>query len=197
MNTIPYWNDLWKERMSPGCDYELRNGEKAKHLINELWMKPQYIKKKKLDIGCGTGFHIKSLMENCKEWGENYWGVDLSEEAIGVARERGLNAQVMDISDFKSSFGFELFLLLDTLEHIEDHEGLANKIMGISADKFTIFGNVPLYHSASQITNGGFEHSMDVIKVNKFIKMCGIKKFYCDVYGIDGWPYMTFEAIKK
>ena len=195
MSITAYWDKLWTDRCSVGDNGELRNGEKAKYILEKLWMKPEYIHMKKLDIGCGTCFHVASLMEGAREWGENYMGIDLSSTAIEVANHRGFNAHVMDISEVTET-GFELFLLLDTLEHIEYHEVCANKIKEISAKHFAIYGNVPLYHSAHQIKDGGFEHKMDVHVVHKFIQMCGIENFYHKVYGIMGYPYMIFEAHK-
>ncbi len=76
-----------------------------------------------LDVGCGTGFLLKHLAER------GFWGVgiDLSDESVGIARERlvemgasnRLDAQIG--SAYEPPDGpFDLICLTDVLEHLDE-----------------------------------------------------------------------------
>jgi hypothetical protein len=63
------------------------------------------------------------------------------------------------------------------------------------ADKeYSIFGNIPLYLSESEI-EGHYERNMTIHTVNRFLNYAGCAgKFMSQVYGINGFPYMWFEG---
>lgn len=48
-----------------------------------------------LDLGCGPGYHSAYFMEK----GMAVTAIDLSEEMVGIAKEQGVDAQVMDIEN--------------------------------------------------------------------------------------------------
>jgi hypothetical protein len=144
----------------------------------------------------------------CAEWKKNYTGIDLSEKAVANARKLGIEAYVADIHCQNPRWSmddglmeyhynaYELFLFLDSLEHIHHHVKLAEKVKQLAAEKFGIFGNVPLYHSV-HAENEGIERPMNITLVARFLKKCGIDKFRHEVYGIHGWPYLWFEGYNR
>jgi SAM-dependent methyltransferase len=75
-----------------------------------------------LDVGCGTGGLTAAL-------GERYRveGVDPSEEAVAIARARGLRATVMRL-DASLPSGFDVACALDVLEHVDDDLALAGHL---------------------------------------------------------------------
>ncbi len=79
-----------------------------------------------LDVGCSSGI----LLEKLREQGyEHLYGIDISEESIAIARERGLqNVFVMDATrmDFPSGT-FDVLISSDSLEHIEDDAAVARE----------------------------------------------------------------------
>jgi 2-polyprenyl-3-methyl-5-hydroxy-6-metoxy-1,4-benzoquinol methylase len=73
---------------------------------------------KLLDIGCGTGFFLETM-------GDRYegWGLDQSELAVSMCRERGLSnvhvGSALDVSAVGDQV-FDAVTLFDVLEHLED-----------------------------------------------------------------------------
>lgn len=71
-----------------------------------------------LDLGCGSGKYLKIL----KSLGyENFFGVDISEEQIKIAKEFNLNVQCQDALEFlkNSTQKYDIILLVDVLEHLD------------------------------------------------------------------------------
>jgi hypothetical protein len=125
-------------------------------------------------------------------WKEKYTGIDMSENAINIAKRWGINAEVGSIYDFKSDTKFQLFLFFDVLEHIENYEKTAEQIKKLADDRYCIIGNVPLY--LSHVEDDGYEREMNVAVLANFLNMAGTKQLAHIIYGINGWPYMWFEA---
>jgi SAM-dependent methyltransferase len=77
-----------------------------------------------LDIGCGDGFHLDLL----KRFGDPSWqlvGVDVSEQAVSVARQRGLTVYHGGIDSVGlPAASFDLILLIATIEHVDDPSGV-------------------------------------------------------------------------
>jgi SAM-dependent methyltransferase len=73
-----------------------------------------------VDIGCGTGANIASLMDRY-----SCVGVDLSQDAVSLARERYAGAAFIQSSSFDdlpegTLEGADLVLLMDVIEHVAD-----------------------------------------------------------------------------
>jgi len=79
-------------------------------------------KLKILDLGCGDGRLSAELVKK----GHEVWGTDVFPDGIEEAKKKGINAIKADIEarlPFCDS-EFDLVLILDTLEHIYDEEGV-------------------------------------------------------------------------
>lgn len=186
-----FWDDIWNDRLVDGgfnC-----NGPKFFRLLKILWNKAHFAPKEKLEIGCGAGVHAMWLAEYSPYWRTKWEGIDLSEVAIERAKSWGLNASVCNFTDFKSDKKFELFLFLDVLEHIEDHAAVAEKIKELGADKYTVFGNCPLYLAEDE----SHEREINIHTVKAFMNNAGCEYFIHEIYGITGMPYITFEGTNK
>lgn len=95
------------------------------------------------DIGCGAGVVLSELQPylppECR-----CWGYDISPDAIACCAGRGnanLHFQVGDIRDTANDQFFDLLLILDVFEHVEDYIGLVRDIR--SKGKHKLF-HVPL-----------------------------------------------------
>jgi len=150
---------------------------------------------RKLDVGCGTTFHAARLSQLCPEWGRTYYGIDISSKAVEIAKTLLLNVEQQDFYTWKTSKRFELFMFMDTLEHLEDHGLVARKILELATPSFNVFGNIPLYQSAHGV-EGGFERPMDINALISFLGKLGVKPddFQREIYGCFDYPYMWFAA---
>jgi trans-aconitate methyltransferase len=73
-----------------------------------------------LDIGCGNGHTIAYLH---KKWPEtDFAGIDLSPEAIAIAKKKAPSAQFFEgfLDKIKSDRQFDVVILLGVAEHFED-----------------------------------------------------------------------------
>jgi hypothetical protein len=190
-----YWDKQWAERTQ--SEVVSRNRGKFDKIISELWHRPHYAPLQKLDIGCGPAEHAAVMRDLYFNWTSGYKGIELSKVCAEVAGTKyNLPVEVGDIYKYENGhIKTELFLLLDTFEHIEFPDKLADKIKELAAEKFYVFGNIPLYHSDPS-EHGGFEKPMDVNDVTSFLAMCGIDKVWYEVYGINGYPYLIWEGVK-
>lgn len=75
---------------------------------------------KVLDIGCATGNLIHELKKN-KDC--TVKGIDLDPESVRIAKERGLDVEILDVSKTttldKLGSGYDYILLLDIIEHLD------------------------------------------------------------------------------
>jgi len=92
-----------------------------------------------LDLGCGEGIVIKYLRDidsNLK-----FEGVDINEEAVGLAKSTNpdVKFQIKDINELQYNVNsFDLVMLIEVLEHLEDPGVVLNEIKKFS-NKYLIF----------------------------------------------------------
>ncbi len=195
INAVPYWDTQWEKRTQNGIQL---NVKKAYKLLGKFMEKEYYEKLEKLDIGCGLGHICRYVSMFGQPEFENYYtGIDESKVAIDFGKKHGLNVVCGDILKYEFDKKFDAFLLLDSLEHIEDHLGLANKIRSLAKDRYYIVGNIPLYQSDHVNEMGGFEHEMNSHKLTTFLHNCGAMGCEEEIYGCFGFPYMFFETMVK
>ncbi|MBI5823164.1 MAG: class I SAM-dependent methyltransferase [Chloroflexi bacterium] len=103
--------------------------EKFGFLHIKLWYNEKYLPLLKgydrnapvLELGCGQGFMLRYLQS---AGFTNLTGVDISEEQIAIAKERGFNAIHANAFDFLSSNEgqFEIIFAIDLIEHFKKEE---------------------------------------------------------------------------
>jgi SAM-dependent methyltransferase len=70
-----------------------------------------------LDVGCGPGL----LLDEAARRGYEVMGVELSRDAARHAREElGLDVRELALEDFEDAAGFDVVVLADVIEHVED-----------------------------------------------------------------------------
>jgi 2-polyprenyl-3-methyl-5-hydroxy-6-metoxy-1,4-benzoquinol methylase len=95
-----------------------------------------------LDVGCGTGL----LLLEIEQFGE-VTGIDMSERAVTYCKQRGLtNLAVGDATHVPySDNSFDVVLLLDVLEHVEDDAEAARELARVLAPGGQLIVMVPAF----------------------------------------------------
>lgn len=111
LKTSGFYEDYWK----------LRGKSKFRPRFKTLadWISP---KSNVLEIGCGDGF-FADMIKRLKD--VNYHGADLSSQAIGILKERGLDGEVLDASKDLGRFAdnsFDFVVMSEFIEHVQNSE---------------------------------------------------------------------------
>src|SRR6266699_5125987 len=101
---------------------------KAEHvlrMINRNKIVPRTI----CEVGCGAGEILKQLQENM-DYENLFWGYDISPQALDFSKSRAnerLHFKLADIRQEQDAF-FDLILVMDVIEHLEDYFGFLREI---------------------------------------------------------------------
>ena len=106
--------------MNPGWHVE-ECAWKATYILRMLsqnHLSPQTI----CEVGCGTGEVLKQLQENLESQC-NFWGYDISPQAVELAKTRANERLQFKLADFRRERVdfLDLILVLDVIEHLEDY----------------------------------------------------------------------------
>jgi 2-polyprenyl-3-methyl-5-hydroxy-6-metoxy-1,4-benzoquinol methylase len=97
-----------------------------------------------LEIGCGTG-GLTTILSNFGQ----VTAFDISPDAVDFCKNRGIsNVQIVDISTLsveKYKGSFDLILMLDVLEHIQDDVLVMQKVKDMLTEEGLFFINVPAH----------------------------------------------------
>lgn len=187
-----YWDKTWSERINGDGPISMNQG-KARFICTKLWERPHYLPLMKLEIGCGPMFHAQELSQFYPDLKNTWYGMDTSTVALDRASSEGFHVIRKSIYDFETDKKFSVFLFLDVLEHLDNHELVSQKVKKFATERFYVFGNIPLYQSEHEEC-GGYERPMSIKEIKNFVEMCNCIGFWARVYGINYWPYMVFEA---
>ena len=185
------WDNEWIKRTRSDGTIS-RNAPKAKYLCKKLWDRAYLINMWKLEIGCGEGIHIRSLARHCDAWKENYLGIDISKYAVEKAQQYGIRAEVEDFLTFDTDLRFNLFLFLDSYEHIDDWRAVAAKVRELARDEIVIIGNVPM--APGERDEEISDRQITLNEICDFILACGCNSINHEIYGARGLPFLFFEA---
>jgi len=137
-----------------------------------------------LDIGCGDGTLGYFAMRSYKE----VWGIDISDNALKIAKKRGLKTQKVNLNDenllFEDNY-FDAVTCLDVIEHVFEPIVLINEIHRV------LKMNGLLVISTPNIRY--WRHLFDLVVKGKFPKTSNSTEHY------DGGHlhYFTYSDIEK
>ena len=120
-----------------------------------------------LDIGCATGEYCQKL--NLK--GHKCVGIDNNQKYIKKARERGVEAYVMDASSLEfPDNSFDTILIFEVLEHVKNPDGILKEAKRVA--KKNILITVPNCTELSTLGKFGFtyDHMLEEDHINFFTK---------------------------
>jgi SAM-dependent methyltransferase len=109
-----------------------------------------------LDFGCGSG----AVLEMLKKIGyTNLRGLDVSSDFIKIAKKRGLKADLIKSDHVNlGSKKYDLILLLDVLEHVENDKALLRKMKSSLRKNGRILITVPAHQFLWRIHDEANQH---------------------------------------
>jgi SAM-dependent methyltransferase len=96
-----------------------------------------------IEVGCGSGQILVELRKNLPTSTQLH-GIDISPQAIELAKNNvtpDIKIELRDITKSKLSSKYDLALVIDVIEHLEDYFEFIRELRGIS--RYTIF-HIPL-----------------------------------------------------
>src|SRR5579871_5253872 len=146
---------MWKERYVTG-EYLQKNPSwhveesewKAKHIYRSI-IRNQIHTQAICEVGCGAGEVLRQLQmrldEECL-----FWGYDISPQAIELAKGRANERLCFELADVQVADTpyFDLLLVLDVIEHLEDYYSFLRNIKQKS--RYKMF-HIPLDLSAQTV----------------------------------------------
>ncbi len=120
-----------------------------------------------LDAGCATGEYIEIL----GQLGYDCTGVDVNSEYVNIAKQKGLDVQVMDAKYLKfPDKSFDTVLLFEVLEHVDNPEDVLKEVRRVARKNVLI--SVPNCTQLHRLRTVGltYNHMLDTDHVNFFTK---------------------------
>ncbi|MGO9085612.1 MAG: class I SAM-dependent methyltransferase [Candidatus Sulfotelmatobacter sp.] len=121
------YNSSWHTEESP---FKVRQ---IQRMIRQQKLSPKTV----CDVGCGAGVVLAELQQHlppdcvC-------WGYDVSPDALAMSADRGnekLRFRMCDIRKDECDTFFDLLLMLDVFEHVEDYMGLVRAVRSKARQK--------------------------------------------------------------
>ena len=113
------------------------------------------------EVGCGAG-EVLRLMQMRMSEACTFWGYDISPQAIDMCKERAnerLHFKLADIRQEQDIF-FDLILVLDVIEHLEDYFSFLRDLQSKSRYKLFL---IPLVVSVQGVLGGNiFMRNRDI-----------------------------------
>jgi cyclopropane fatty-acyl-phospholipid synthase-like methyltransferase len=104
------------------------------------------------EIGCGAGEVLRLLQEHMNE-ACTFWGYDISPQALAMCQHKAnerLHFKLMDVTQ-EPGVSFDLSLVLDVIEHLEDYFSFLRDIK--SKSTYKLF-HIPLEISIQSVLRG-------------------------------------------
>jgi SAM-dependent methyltransferase len=99
-----------------------------------------------LDVGGGTGEIAAALVAACAP-GASGTVVDFDPDSIELARGRGLEGVCARFEDFRTERRFDVILMLNLIEHVDDPVGVLSHAAGLLAPGGVVWLQTPNYRS--------------------------------------------------
>ena len=132
----------WHSEISPWSAKQILRMMECNHIV------PKTI----CEVGCGAGEILKQL-QTCMNDEATFWGYEISPQAFELCQSRAnerLHFKLADFTQEKDVF-FDLILLIDVIEHVEDYFSFLRAIKPKSLHKIL---HIPLDIAAKTIMQG-------------------------------------------
>lgn len=128
INTPDFRKELYKKYVSTFKKFISNENESIRKTYFK-WYRRTYLKEIShlpkssaiIDIGCGSGIMLEFLKE---EGFDNLYGIDISEQQIEIAKNRGLQVEALDFFSLlkSNSKKFDIVFAMDIIEHLYKEE---------------------------------------------------------------------------
>jgi methionine biosynthesis protein MetW len=164
-----------------------------------------------LDVGCGDGY-LAAFLRDKKD--ARVQGIDVSEEAVRLARERGVEAQTADLEEslpFADS-QFDVVIASEVIEHIVGSEKLLLEMVRVTKDDVLVtIPNTGFWRYRLALLLGHFPKQW-ILRPNEHLRFWTVRdfKWTLDALGLklvdlkagsgrrwlrDLWPSMFAEQV--
>ena len=178
-----------------GAEHSSWKANNILKMINKNNLTPNTI----CEIGCGFGEILRTLQQRMDDKCI-FWGYDISPQAIDICNSKANEKLIFNLQDImeEKQVYFDLILLIDVIEHLEDYFNFLSEIKGKS--QYKIF-HIPLDLSINSVlrpwtlinTRKVFGH------IHYFTKDIAIQVLEDMDYEILDWFYTVhpFEFLRK
>ncbi len=167
MNSKQFYEKYWGARN--------KSSHRPRHDIFSEWIADN---SSVLDVGCGDGAFLNFLKEQNR--GLNLTGIDISEQALSVSRERGFQTFQADVSNtlpFKDKV-FDYSVCSEVLEHIANSEDLLNEMRRVTRRGIMVsIPNIALWKHRSRLFFLGSFPIQWLLEPREHIRFFSIKDF--------------------
>jgi 2-polyprenyl-3-methyl-5-hydroxy-6-metoxy-1,4-benzoquinol methylase len=125
-----------------------------------------------LDVGAREGNLLKLLSEHDFK---NLSGVDISEEAIKLLKEKGFPGEIVDAQNFNLKKKFNTVILSHVLEHCPDADKVLNNIYNHLVVGGILYVEVPRQPKIPMPTKAGHYHHYD--ELVEFLSLFDLSKW--------------------
>jgi SAM-dependent methyltransferase len=174
------YNPSWHAEESP---FKVRQIER---MMDRQHLKPRSV----CDVGCGAGLVLAELQSHLPS-DCICWGYDVSPDALAMCTNRGnqnLHFRLRDIRKDESATLFDLLLMLDVFEHVEDYIGLIRSVRSKARQKLF---HIPLDLSVQAVLreNGLLRRRDHHAHLHYFTKETALRTLTDVGYTIVDWFY--------
>ncbi len=144
--------------------YKIQSNYVSENLIN---FAVEHVGETILDAGCATGEYMQRLSTR----GDHCVGVDINSEYVDRAKQKGLDAQVMDAKHLEfSDKSFDTIILFEVLEHVEGPEDVLEEAKRVARKNVLI--TVPNCTQFHRLRTAGitYHHMLEKDHINFFSK---------------------------
>ncbi|HBG46159.1 MAG TPA: hypothetical protein DDW94_04125 [Deltaproteobacteria bacterium] len=118
--------------------------------------------KRVLDVGCANGQFVEYMSRS----GVEAEGIDISNEMVGVARQKGLNCAVRELTDMDGEY--DLITIWDVIEHMIDPKAAVGKARALLSPGGEIIIQSPCTGMISELFAGKWLYYMPVEHIHLF-----------------------------
>jgi 2-polyprenyl-3-methyl-5-hydroxy-6-metoxy-1,4-benzoquinol methylase len=136
-------------------------------------------KPKLLDIGSGIGI----MLDTAKKTGFEPIGVELSQKIADVARKKGHEVLVTNITDSKLDRKFDTISMMDIIEHLEDPKQILETLK-------------PLLNENGELIVYTPNHDSMIVKVAHMFWSLGVKSPIENIYACTHTCFFTSKTLK-